>query len=64
MTAPTDRQVIDAWRDDLLFRLRRAHLVFELVDVDPDTVRDLELADEVALFRAVSTALQKQGQVE
>ena len=51
----SDLETVAAWRDDLNCKLRRAELIFELVDVDGVDID--ALADEVEAFRQVCRAL-------
>ena len=50
-----DLAVIADWRDDLLSRIRRAHLRFEFIGLDADEQE--ALAAEVATFKQVCIAL-------
>ena len=50
-----DLQTIWDWRDDLTARLRRAHLCFEFVGLDPDEQDELEAETEA--FMQVCRAL-------
>ena len=50
-----DLAAITDWRDDLLFRIRCAHLRFEFIGLDADEHESL--AAEVAAFKQVCMAL-------
>jgi hypothetical protein len=50
-----DLAVIADWRDDLLSRIRRAHLRFEFISLDADEQE--ALAAEVATFKQVCITL-------